>query len=360
MVNQQKKDLAVKIVDFLQSCKNDNTFSGDDAETADVAIECITGLFDVEASVQPNDDLLTMFEKFSSLKATEEKPASASSSEPVTPTVTEEQKEEANKLKIEGNRYIAQREFQAAADAYSKAIAIDPTNAVYFSNRSAAYSSLRDCDRAAEDARKAIELDPAYSRAYSRLGLALYSLGDTRGAVEAYEKGLKIEGDSPSDGMKRGYEAAKKRLEEELDESSNTNADESSSVANSASASDNASGARGMPDFSSMFGGAGGSGGAGGLPDLSSLLGGGGMPDLGSIMQNPQFASMAQNLMSNPNIQNMMSSPGVQNMMRNMQSGQMPSFSDIMNNPELQNIARSAMGGNNDNGSNNNNESGSN
>lgn len=42
------------------------------------------------------------------------------------------------------------------------------------------------------------------------------------------------------------------------------------------------------------------------LAGLASMLGGGGggagggMPDLGALMNNPMFASMAQNMMSNP------------------------------------------------------------
>lgn len=55
-----------------------------------------------------------------------------------------------------------------------------------------------------------------FLKAYSRLGLAKYALGDAKGAMEAYKKGLEVEGETKSDAMRKGYETAKKRVEEEL------------------------------------------------------------------------------------------------------------------------------------------------
>jgi small glutamine-rich tetratricopeptide repeat-containing protein alpha len=57
-----------------------------------------------------------------------------------------------------------------AIDAYTRAIARDPTNAVFHSNRAAAHISLGDHAAAVTDAERALELDPAFIRAYSRLG----------------------------------------------------------------------------------------------------------------------------------------------------------------------------------------------
>ena len=82
-----------------------------------------------------------------------------------------------------------------------------------------------------------------------------------------------------------------------------------------------------MPDLSnlaSMFGG--GAGGAGG-----------GMPDLGSIMSNPMFASMAQNLMSNPDMMNnLMSNPRLREMANQFSSGGgMPDLNSLMSDPNI-------------------------
>jgi small glutamine-rich tetratricopeptide repeat-containing protein alpha len=61
-----------------------------------------------------------------------------------------------------------------AIDSYTRAIARDPTSAVYHSNRAAAHISLGDHASAANDAERAIELDPKFVRAYSRLGYVCF------------------------------------------------------------------------------------------------------------------------------------------------------------------------------------------
>lgn len=71
---------------------------------------------------------------------------------------------------------MSAKKHDAAIDSYSKAIALDPTNAVYFSNRAAACSSKGDHASAVEDAKRAIEVDPSFVKAYSRLGYPLCSV----------------------------------------------------------------------------------------------------------------------------------------------------------------------------------------
>jgi hypothetical protein len=53
---------------------------------------------------------------------------------------------------------------------YDKAIKLDSSNPVYYSNRAVAHSSKREHLTATIDAEKAIELDPKYTTGYSRLG----------------------------------------------------------------------------------------------------------------------------------------------------------------------------------------------
>jgi small glutamine-rich tetratricopeptide repeat-containing protein alpha len=67
------------------------------------------------------------------------------------------------------------KRYGAAIDAYTRAIARDPTNAVFHSNRAAAHISLHDHASAVVDAERAIELDPGFVRAYSRLGCVFFS-----------------------------------------------------------------------------------------------------------------------------------------------------------------------------------------
>lgn len=346
MVSEQKKDVAVGIVDFLSASIQDGTISGDEKESLEVAIDCISEVFGVDAKdkakVYGDESLESLVAKLkvAASAASSPAPAVGDASGPATASVSSADKAEAEKLKVEGNRAMAQRNFTSAVEAYTKATELDPTNAIYLSNRSAAYSSLRESGKAADDAKAAIKLDPAYSKAYSRLGLALYSMGDAEGAMKAYEDGLKAEGATPSEGMKKGYETAKKRVQEDLEAATGGGSDGARSVeptnSNSGSADSN-SGA-----------GAGAGAGAGGMPDLASMFGGNG-GGLGAMLQDPRIQQMASNLMSNPGafggmMESMMQDPSIRRMQEQMMGGNMPNLSEMMNNPALQNL-RNQFGG---------------
>jgi small glutamine-rich tetratricopeptide repeat-containing protein alpha len=81
-----------------------------------------------------------------------------------------EDKAQAEKLKQSGNAHMSGKNYAQAIDSYTKAIALDPTNPVYYSNRAAALASKNDHLSAVSDAEKAIEVDPSFVKAYSRLG----------------------------------------------------------------------------------------------------------------------------------------------------------------------------------------------
>ena len=93
-----------------------------------------------------------------------------------------------------GNGAVTRKEFEAAIDYYTQALAITPDNKIYLSNRAAAYSQSGKHPQAAADALKAVEIDPTYAKAWSRLGHARYALGDAKGSMEAYQTGLSCEG----------------------------------------------------------------------------------------------------------------------------------------------------------------------
>lgn len=101
---------------------------------------------------------------------------------------------------------------------------------------------------------------------------AQFSLGEYQKAIDAYEAGLKL--DPSNNNMKSSLATAKTRLGEQSPSSSDREAAPSARGAGGAPG--------GMPDLAamaSMFGGGGGGGG-------------GGMPDLASMMQNPQMMAM--------------------------------------------------------------------
>lgn len=92
-------------------------------------------------------------------------------------------------LKNSGNEALQAGKFDDAIKFYSDAITLDDKNHVLYSNRSAAYSSLRQYEKAIEDAEKCIELNPSFVKGYSRKGSALCYLQKYIEAYDAYKKG---------------------------------------------------------------------------------------------------------------------------------------------------------------------------
>ena len=80
--------------------------------------------------------------------------------------------ETAEELKRRGNELFATRQYDEAIELYNKAIAIDPENAVLYSNRSACYASKKQWQKALEDAKISISKDPNFIKAYHRLAAA--------------------------------------------------------------------------------------------------------------------------------------------------------------------------------------------
>lgn len=74
----------------------------------------------------------------------------------------------AQSFKEAGNKALQEKRFDDAIEAYSQAIAVDPSDHVFFSNRSAAYLSKGDAQNALQDANKCIELNASWPKGYSR------------------------------------------------------------------------------------------------------------------------------------------------------------------------------------------------
>ncbi|ORX44959.1 TPR-like protein [Hesseltinella vesiculosa] len=189
----------------------------------------------------------------------------------------------------------------------------------YF-NSAAAYSQQGDHQKAVDDAKKAAEIDPSYSKAYSRMGHAYFCLEKYDEAVTAYEKGLELDPNNQT--IKSSLATAKAKADRQ--------------------------------SLSTTDRGDAGAGGAGGFPGL-----GGGMPDLGSLLNNPQLMNMAQQMMQSGALDQFMNNPEMARMAQQMMGGGGggaggPNLSEMMNNPELMNMARNFMGGSgrNNNGAN--------
>eukprot|EP00526_Cylindrotheca_closterium_P007576 CAMPEP_0113630846 /NCGR_PEP_ID=MMETSP0017_2-20120614/16028_1 /TAXON_ID=2856 /ORGANISM="Cylindrotheca closterium" /LENGTH=694 /DNA_ID=CAMNT_0000541329 /DNA_START=29 /DNA_END=2113 /DNA_ORIENTATION=+ /assembly_acc=CAM_ASM_000147 len=133
-------------------------------------------------------------------------------------SVLREQKE-AEKNKIRGNSFMANREYSKALDAYSTAIKLSrdgPQSHVYFANRSAALCYLERYAEAAKDAEQSLRMKPTYGKAHSRLGLARFFLNDFEGSIKSYKAAIDID---PSNEAARSYLAkAELKLAQQKDE----------------------------------------------------------------------------------------------------------------------------------------------
>lgn len=119
----------------------------------------------------------------------------------------------ADELKALGNKAIAAKNFDEAIEKFTQAIAIDPSNHILYSNRSAAHASKKDWDNALKDAEKTTELKPDWPKGWGRKGTALFGKGDLLGANDAYEEGLKL--DPKNAGMKNDLASVQRAMEQE-------------------------------------------------------------------------------------------------------------------------------------------------
>ncbi|KJX94751.1 small glutamine-rich tetratricopeptide repeat-containing protein [Zymoseptoria brevis] len=340
--NDSKKRLALTIIDYLQTSLKDGTLTPEDADSIEIASNCIAECFHVDPTDETamkdalgGQNLLSIYGVFEKMKGkggpAPTAASASSSSTTASPAPPGAPTEESEKLKGLGNVAMQKKDYQAAADNYTKALELCPLNPIYLSNRAAAFSAMQKHELAKNDAELATATDPKYTKAWSRLGLARFALGDAKGAMEAYKQGIDAEGNGGSDAMKKGYETAKRKVEEE-----GADGDESDDDAAPATRGAGA-GAGGMPDLGSLASMLGGGGGGGA----------GGMPDLGALLNNPMMRNMAQSLMSNPEALNsMMSGLG-----RGggggggTGGGGMPDISAMMQDPAIAEMARNFMSG---------------
>uniref|UniRef100_A0A8B9KZI2 Small glutamine-rich tetratricopeptide repeat-containing protein alpha n=1 Tax=Astyanax mexicanus TaxID=7994 RepID=A0A8B9KZI2_ASTMX len=246
------KRLAFSIIQFLHDQLRSGELSSDAQESLEVAIQCLETAFSVsveDQSLEVTETLPELFAKATPkvVKNTPEVKVNSTSN-----PLTEDQIVEAERLKSDGNDQMKVENFSAAVEFYSKAIQINPENAVYYCNRAAAYSKLGNYAGAVQDCELAIGIDPNYSKAYGRMGLALASLNKHTEAVSYYKKALEL--DPENETYKSNLKIAEQKMKE-----------------------------------------------------TPSPTGGMGGVDLAGLLSNPGFMSMASNLMSNPQVQQLVS-----------------------------------------------------
>ncbi|XP_073402869.1 small glutamine-rich tetratricopeptide repeat-containing protein alpha [Dendrobates tinctorius] len=243
----EKKRLAFSIIQYLQDQLHNGGLSSDAQESLEVAIQCLETAFDVSMGDESLSVLQTLPELFAAATLQESSPMTSNCPSPSDEDITE-----AERLKTEGNEQMKLENFESAVSFYTKAIDLNPRNAVYFCNRAAAFSKIGNYAGAVRDCEEAITIDPNYSKAYGRMGLALSSLNKHTEAVGFYKRALELDPDNDT------YKANLKIAEQKMKE---------------------------MP----------------------SPVGAPGGLDLAGLLNNPGFMNMASNLMNNPQVQQLMS-----------------------------------------------------
>lgn len=183
--------------------------------------------------------------------------------------VSEADDKKASDFKLKGNEHLTAKRFTDAISAYTQAIALDPSNAVYYGNRAAAYASAEKHDDAVADAKRAVEINPNYAKGYSRLGASMYAMGRWEEAVQAYEQAIRIEPENAA--TKSSLDAARRQSDK-----------------------------------------------AGSRHSSSSPLGN---LDFSKLANNPALMNMASQLMQSGALKDLMSNPAAKQMMQNMMAG---------------------------------------
>ena len=131
--------------------------------------------------------------------------------EPVLPPMSEQ----AERYKAQGNAALTARRFAEAAELYSSAIALEPSNATYFSNRAAAHAALEDWQASLDDSHEVVTLRPEWAKGWVRRGGAFMGLKKHEEARKAYLKASQLEpGNAQIQQLLEGAEAAVAKAKE--------------------------------------------------------------------------------------------------------------------------------------------------
>lgn len=111
--------------------------------------------------------------------------------EPTDDTLVD--KETAATHKKAGSAAFGAKDMKTAEKAFTRAIAYDNTDHVFYSNRSACRVTENDYRGALADARACVRLKPDWAKGHNRLATALYGRGEYIAAEAACDAGLALE-----------------------------------------------------------------------------------------------------------------------------------------------------------------------
>ncbi|XP_030632826.1 serine/threonine-protein phosphatase 5 [Chanos chanos] len=104
----------------------------------------------------------------------------------------EERNIKAEKLKEKANSYFKEKDYENAIKFYTEALELNPSNAIYYSNRSLAYLRTECYGYALADATRALEIDKNYIKGYYRRATSNMALGKFKAALKDYETVVRV------------------------------------------------------------------------------------------------------------------------------------------------------------------------
>ena len=142
-------------------------------------------------------------------------PAPAPELDPGQVAVQKEMTAAAAELKRRGNIEFQRKDYRHAAELFSRAIQLEPANAVHLSNRSLALLKLERHDDALRDADALVEMRPDWGKAFFRQGAALQALKRCEEAVASFERALSLSSDDAK--VKQALDQAKTALKKSIE-----------------------------------------------------------------------------------------------------------------------------------------------
>lgn len=120
--------------------------------------------------------------------------------------------------KEEGNEFYKKREFEKALVAYDEAIAFDPTNMTFLSNKAAVYFTQKKYDECIEECKKAMEVGKEHkapfedrAKALTRAAKAYQKKGDLGNAIKMCNEAQLESYDKDTQRMLKSLELEKKK-----------------------------------------------------------------------------------------------------------------------------------------------------
>jgi stress-induced-phosphoprotein 1 len=139
-------------------------------------------------------------------------------------SAAEQKQKEAEKAsqekKVQGNKHYQAKEFDQALAAYDEAIALDPTNMTFLSNKAAVYFTQKKYDECIEECAKAVEVGKANrapfedrAKAMTRSGKAYHKKKEIENAIEMYKNAQLESFDKDTQRLLKNLELEKKKFD---------------------------------------------------------------------------------------------------------------------------------------------------